>query len=65
MPHFCFEAYRQGFFSELLHRGPALYLLKWLQSADRKLPPREPEIGPRSPARRGASFHSAKQRILA
>ena len=36
MPHFCFEAYRQGFFSELLHRGPALYLSKWLQSADRK-----------------------------
>ena len=36
MPHFCFEAYWQGFFSELLHRGPALYLLKCLQSARRK-----------------------------
>jgi hypothetical protein len=33
MPHFGFEAYGKGFFSELLHRGDALYRLKGFKAA--------------------------------
>ena len=54
MPHFCFEAYRQGFFSELLHRGPALYLLK--DGYNRRIANdrRASLKSPRAAARRGA-----------
>jgi hypothetical protein len=65
MPHFCFEAYGQGFFGELLHCGPALYRLKWLQLTRRKSPRREAEIRPRNDVGHGATGHSGKQRILA